>query len=153
MKLFLGFVLIALSVYLAKLFANKYTKIRLYYEDFYGFNRNLINKVSFSNYSILKIFEENDNDNSFFITAKGYLTDKKEFNKIDFITEEENNYLKRYLSEIGKSDRKKQIEFLSIIDQELRDKLNRASDDEKKYKPLYIKLGFIFGLITFILFL
>lgn len=153
MKLFLGFILIGLSVYLARIFSYKYTKIRLYYEDFYTFNRDLINKVSFSNYSIIKIFEESDSENPFFTTSKNFLIEKKEFNKVEFISDEENNYLKRYLSEIGKSDRTKQVEFLSLIDNELREKLKKASEEEKKFKPLYIKLGFIFGLITFILFL
>jgi len=151
MKLIFGFLLISLSVYLGKIYSSKYTKIRMFYEDFFEFNRTLINKVSFSNNSILRIINEDNNDSCFYMIAKKYLIEHDNAVELDFINLDEINYLKRYLSEIGASDRNNQIKFLNTIDVEVKDKLNLAIDNEKKYKTLYIKLGFLFGLIIFVL--
>ncbi len=151
MKIVFGFLLTSLSVYLGKIYSAKYTKKRKFYEDFYDFNRILINKVSFSNNSILTIVNENNEGSCFYMTTKEYLINNSTQFNLEFIELNEINYLKRYLSEIGTSDRKNQIKYLNTIDIELRDKLNVAIENEKKYKTLYVKLGFLFGLIIFVL--
>lgn len=152
MKILFGIILIAICTFTGKIIANKYTKIKIYYEDFYNFNRILLNKISFSNSSITEVLNTNKNESPFIETAKDYFINNN-ITKIDFISSDDNKYLYRYLNEIGKSNRTNQIEFLTIIDNELRDRHNLSIENEKKYKPLYIKLGFLFGLIVFIVIL
>ena len=75
-----------------------------------------------------------------------------EFNK-SYINKDEIEYFYNYLKILGTGDKDSQIDFLDKIDINIIEKQKQSIIDENKYKQLYIKLGFLIGLIIFILFL
>ena len=63
------------------------------------------------------------------------------------------NFYKNYLSIIGSGDRISQIQFIDNASEQIDIKYKNSQEEEKVYKKLYYKIGFLIGLMVFILFL
>ena len=153
MKLLIGFCVLALSSILGYLYAQKYEKRYKFYFSFSSFNKKIMNEAYFTQKSVKSILSESDNEDDFYKIADQYFT--KAENKIDYkyLNEEDKKYLFSYLKCIGGCDRDTQIKFVNISEEELKQRVKLSFEEKKKYFPLYIKLGFLIGLIMFIVFI
>lgn len=153
MKLFIGATSIVISTLLGYLFSRKYTKKKLFYCNFDNFNKILKSEIAFSQKTLKEIIKtQNLTNNDFLINFLSFLKDKDKFNlKIDYISNDEKNFLLEYYENIGKTEKGCQLEFLRQSEENLYFYYKNAMDSEKKYKLLCIKLGFLVGLIIFIL--
>ena len=151
MNLYVGVVSLILCTFVGFRLASKYSDRKRFFVDFYNFNEKMINEVSFTNKSILNITNQNGVYNDCF----NELLRKKIINEKLVMP----NYLKNddvilfneYGETVGKTDRDSQLKFLTAKRQELL-KINAICEvEEKKYKKLYVKLGFLFGLIILII--
>ena len=70
-----------------------------------------------------------------------------------FLTKNELEEVFAYVSNIGNSDKTSQLSYLNNFNEVLTEKLKVCKEEEGKYKNLYIKIGFLIGLILFIAFL
>ena len=77
---------------------------------------------------------------------------KMEF-KLDkhVFSNEDKEYVEKYMNNIGSVDKKTQLDFLSSCDIELKEKVAKCEQNAKKYKSLCIRLGFLIGLIGMII--
>ncbi len=57
----------------------------------------------------------------------------------------------KYLQNLGKTDKSSQVDLLNSFEPELENFLRIADGNNKKYRQVLVKLGFLFGLIVFIL--
>ena len=133
------------------LLSNKYIRRKKYFNDFYLFNKNLQTELNFSKSSILKIiedFSEKNSDFYYFITK--YFKKKNEEVNLSYLSSDEKDSAKKYLGSISTVDDKTLIGYVNGYSQKLSEMLELSVREEKKYKTLYIKLGFLFGLIIFI---
>lgn len=153
MNILSGIIVLCLSVALSILLSNKYTKRKTFYTEFSRFNEKILKEVSFTSSSLFKISKSLSFDNDFGLTTSKYFAGEKNVQTLAYLSKEENEYYLYYLSNVGLSDRESQIAFVSKTQQELVEKLKNSSEDEKKYKSLYVKLGFLFGLIMMIILL
>ena len=71
--------------------------------------------------------------------------------QFSYLTEDEKKYLADYFGMIGRSDAASQRTFLSAARAELAEKKKSAEEAYKKYFALYLKLGFLAGLILVVL--
>jgi len=152
MNVVLGLILLCLSTFVGVKLANKYTIKKEYYNDFCAFNKKLKNEISFSLKPLNIIIEEFDNGKLFFKCLENNYKYGEIPNSLNLDTYEI-EFLSNYLNVIGKSDRESQINFIDGTMDLINEKLKSAEDDEKKYKKLYVKLGFLFGLLIFIVLL
>lgn len=153
MKIFIGVLLIIFSTILGYALSQKYTKIKKFYHSFDSFNKLLKTEIAFSQKTIKEIVNQKKVDNDdFLINFVAYLEDKEKFNlKISYISSDERNFVIDYYENIGKTEKSSQLDFLKKTEESLSVYHKNAVDLEKKYKSLYIKLGFLIGLIIFIL--
>lgn len=151
MKLILGLVVVIISTTLGYTFSTKYKLKRLYYTSFYNFNKLLKNEVSFTKKTIIEIIDNIKESNIFYdnlkniFNIKNYKLENKNLNNDEII------FLYDYVERIGQTDPKTELDYLSSIELVLKENMDEAISIEKKYKPLCIKMGFLLGLIIFIL--
>jgi stage III sporulation protein AB len=91
------------------------------------------------------------NNSDFVVCLNEYLENKKfNFDK-KYLSLEEKEFFRIYLSNIGIHDKATQMDYIAGIDGRIEEYYSNAKNDEKKYKTLYIKLGLLFGLMLFII--
>ena len=152
MNLILGILGLIVSTYLGYMYSKKYIDRKKFYEDFFYFNKNFYNQVSYSQNSLIKVVKDKD-DNSYFNTLlKEIIINNNEDIKLsDNFLKEDEEFFKEYVANIGKSDYDTQKKYLSEMDSMIIKKMADAEENEKKYKKTYLKLGFTVGLIILII--
>ena len=71
--------------------------------------------------------------------------------KLKFLSDEESEFLNKYLQNLGRTDKDSQLNLLNSFEPELEKFIHSADNKSKTYRPLCVKLGFLLGLIIFIL--
>ena len=149
MKLILGVICVVMGVLIGYRFSDKFTQRKRFFNDFYLFNNLLKNEVAFSQRTIKSIY--NSFENSIFTeyVKDGCVDDKS----IKFITADERKVVKEYCLNVSKTDRISLMNYLNSMTATIEQYSKKATEDEKKYKTLYIKLGFLIGLIILVVLL
>lgn len=152
MKIILGIIALIVCTYIGYSLSKKYIERKKFYKDFFYFNKNLYNQVSYSQNSLLKIAREIKDESNFYTLLKEKIVDKNEKMNLSIkLLQEDEELFSEYLSNLGKSDYETQKKYLSEMDGIILKKLTEAEEDEKKYKNTYLKLGFAIGLIILII--
>lgn len=133
------------------LFSLKYNDSREFWDKFMFWHKKIKTEIAFSQNTLSEILHGDEKSDMFLSAAINYIYDKKSITKLKFLSEEENNFLKKYLENLGTTDKNSQLNLLNSMEQELSGFVQISQNKSKKYRPLYIKLGFLFGLIVFIL--
>ena len=153
MKIFLGILVIIFSTFIGYILSKKYTKLKSFYCNFDNFNKMLKTEIAFSQKTLKEIIDEKYSiNNDFLNNFKLYLENKENFClNINYLSSDEKAFLLEYFENIGKTEKGSQLEFLKKAEERLSTFYKNAIELDKKYKTLYIKLGFLIGLIIFIL--
>lgn len=151
MNVFLGIASIIICSYMGVIFSDKFTARNCFYNDFMNFNTKMKSVTSFSHQSISEIV--NELDDSDFKKCVVSLFGETEYCKLRYLSSEEQDFVKEYLNFIGKSDSVTQLSYLNSVESEIKSLSKKASEEYKKYRNLYIKLGFLVGLIIFVVLL
>lgn len=152
MIIILGIVLVFVCSYLGYCFSVKYRDKRIFFQDLYNFNNNLLSEVSFGRNSLKKILK--DKDKSLFYGLVNDITiNNKKVEKNKNFNDAEWGFLLNYLEKIGQNDSETEKNFLTSVKEKIYSELQNSILNEKKYKSLFIKLGFLIGLIIFIILL
>ena len=153
MKIFLGILVIIFSTFIGYVLSKKYTKLKNFYCNFDNFNKMLKTEIAFSQKTLKEIIAEKYSiNNDFLYSFKLYLENKENFClNINYLSSDEKAFLLEYFENIGKTEKGSQLEFLKKAEERLSTFYKNAIELDKKYKTLYIKLGFLIGLIIFIL--
>ena len=150
MRLFLGIVLLLLSLFIGYCLSGKYYFRRIFYTDFYNFNTLFGQEIAFKQTTLVNLINNQSNNTDFYFLIKNkVLTESNEF-CITYLTAQEKNFVYEYLEKIGKFDKNTQLEYLKNVSGIILEKQQNSIIDEKKYKTLYIKLSFLIGLILLI---
>lgn len=153
MKIIIGIFFLFLCTFIGYNLSLKYTKRKIFYGNFFNFNEKLLREVSFLQTTIVSLLNDIDINTDFYDSLKHYVNTKEfKFDK-QYLLEEEKNELNRYFKTIGTSDKNGQIEYLNSMDITLKNKRIQSEENEKKYRTLYIKMGFLIGLIILIILL
>ena len=67
-----------------------------------------------------------------------------------YIGSDEIEFFSDYIANVGGGDKISQNKFLENASDYLKEKCKSSDVEEKKFKKLYIKLGFLIGLVIFI---
>jgi len=155
MKVCLGLISIVICVFISFRLSRKFLEKRKFYQSFVTFNESFKEEVLFRQTLLYDLIEEIKNEEGVFYEAiyQFYFDKVNNKKKIEFLSSEETDYFYNYLSVLGRGDKDSQLAFLSETNKYIEDKFNSSLNDEKKYKNLYIKIGFLIGLIIFIIFL
>lgn len=140
-----------LTAAIGYLFSLQYGQAREFWAKFKFWHKKIKAEISFSQSSLSEIFESGEISDPFCLSAKEYLAAKKINTELRFLSKEEISFLYKYLQNLGTTDKDSQLNFLNSLEPELENYSENAAEKDKKFRPLYVKLGFLLGLIVFIL--
>lgn len=140
-----------ITAMLGYLFAVKYGQSKEFWDKFGFWHKKIKSEIAFSQNSLPEIFGKSTKSDVFLNYATEYVYGKNKPNKLNFLSDEETEFINKYLQNLGTTDKDSQLSFLNSLESELANYTQVAEKKCKTYRPLYIKLGFLFGLIVFIL--
>lgn len=147
---FLAFIPI-LTAILGYLFSVKYGEIRDFWDKFGFWHKKIKAEIAFSQNSLPEIFAEGKTSDAFSACVRAYMNGTGKSVKLKFLSDEETDFLNKYLQNLGRTDKDSQLNFLNSFEPELEKFIRIAENKSKTYRPLCVKLGFLSGLIIFIL--
>ena len=162
MKLTIGIIAIIICTFFAYRASVKYTKRKVFYDDFGAFNDKLKSEIAFSKNTILSLVASINDESDFGVLLKRRFNKNENVNALyEGSIARELKYLKRadvdfindYFNSIGKADGVTELKIINKYGEEIFKNLSVAVSDEKKYRPLYVKLGFLLGILVLILLL
>ena len=152
LKFLLCALMFSLCVGCAYWLTRRYKKRKDFFYNLDLFNERLVNEVSYTKIPLPAFAEKYEFTGDF----KKMLTDKKDdfqAEKYDFeyLSEDEKKFLCDYFRMVGGSDAASQKTYLSALRKEIEERRRTSEDIYKKYFALYLKLGFLAGLVLVIL--
>lgn len=127
----------------------KFLNERNFWEDFYFWHKKIKSEINFTQKTIPELINA-ERRSVFSELLDGYLkTEKLSLPK--FLSQEERNFVSDYVHTLGTTDKSSQLFFLNSVENKLSEFNDTHLLKYKKVGPLFIKLGFLFGVIIFIL--
>lgn len=160
-KFLFGLVMVAFTSFCGYLLARKYRQRKLFFRQLYEFNERFLTEIAYyrrpikefaSKYTyrgefgeLLEVFFVRLEDEAI---QENTFMDKTHF---PFLKEEERRAVEDYFLMLGRGDSISQRGYFSSIKDELFSECTKAEKACKKYADLYVKLGFLCGLLLLIL--
>ena len=160
-KFLLGIAIVAFTSYCGFVFAKKYRKRKLFFLQLKEFNERFLSEVSYyrrplgefaSNYVYKGEFQNFLRNFFAEIDALSQSNEKEiAFDDCEFLKAEDKNLIEDYFKMLGKGDSASQKTYFSAAKERLAKLYGDAENEYKKYGDLYVKLGFLCGLLILIL--
>lgn len=154
-KILLCVMAVTLCVMLAWLLTRKYRLRMMFYYNLHLFNERLVNEVSYTKIPLPAFMEKytfsGDFKRMLEVKRDARFDNGDEGCNMDYLSEDERKFLGDYFRMIGKSDAASQRTYLSAMREEITEKKQKSEELYRKYFSLYIKLGFLAGLILVVL--
>ena len=152
MRVVVGILITIISTYIGYRLSIKYHKRKIFFYEFSNFNKLLISELGFLKSPMPEIVKSINNKNSdFFNKINSFLdADHKDFS-INYLAKEEEEYFNDYVKNISEFDDKTLSSYLNLSMKNINNYYELALTEDKKFRPLYIKLGFLIGLIILII--
>lgn len=150
MRLILGLILLLCCTLIGYCMAGKFIDRKTFYNDFLSFVKKLKQEVSFGQATIIEIVKDT-NIGDFCLLIENYFNSNNKSIPYPYLNNDDKKVYLDFVEKIGKSDGKTQLDYLNDIEQNVSNEYTKASENEKIYKKLYIKMGFLVGLILLIL--
>jgi stage III sporulation protein AB len=162
-KFFLGLAIIAFTTFCGYLLSKKYRQKKGFFREFYAFNERFLNEINYFKRPLAEFIKTLDCNGEFSGLLEIFLSGLTlEENTVEntlsgsefsFLTKEEKTETIAYFSMLGKGDSSSQKVYFSSSKERLKALRDTADSTAKKYADLYIKLGFLCGLLILILIL
>lgn len=161
LKFIFGITMVAFTSFCGYLFAKKYRQRKLFFQQFKEFNERFLSEVSYyrrpikafaASYTYKGEFEQLLE--VFFGLLEGGQAQSRTFDlkaNFSFLREAERQTVEDYFLMLGRGDSASQKGYFSSVKERLSTLCDSAEKDCKKYGDLYIKLGFLCGLLILIL--
>lgn len=129
----------------------KFRKIFMY--DLYTFNERLISEVNFTRMPLSVFFTKYEYGTDFTLLLEKIKNQNFESVQVEYryLTIKQKQITEEYFTMIGKSDWKSQSDYLKNVRAELDKEKTETYEEYKKFLSLYVKLGFLLGLVLAIL--
>lgn len=160
-KFFLGIVIIAFTSLCGHLLAKKYRLRKDFFKQFKEFNERFLNEISYYRrpiqefigaYSYRGAFQDLLNHYCVSLRGSDYSAEiASQLAAYDFLTEEEKRTVEDYFLMLGKGDSASQKTYFSSVKEGISTLYAEAESAAKRYGDLYIKIGFLCGLLILIL--
>lgn len=158
-KFLLGVAMVAFTTFCGYLLSKKYRKRKRFFHELHAFNEQFLSEIAYSRRPIKefvagRIFygEINDVLSDFFLSAdEGVPFSFANDGEFAFLKEDEKRRVEEYFRMLGRGDSASQKQYFSSVKASLEKSRNDTESESKKYGDLYIKLGFLCGLLILIL--
>lgn len=158
-KFLLGIAIVAFTSFCGYLLSKKYRRKKLFFMQFKEFNERFLNEISYYKRPLKAFLFEYPYKDEFKTLIEAFLSVKEMGALIELLRSEEFSFLKAeekegiadYFSMLGKGDSQSQKAYFSSAKERIAKLYSEAESLCKKYGDLYIKIGFLCGLLILIL--
>lgn len=160
-KLLLGIAIVAFTAFCGYFLAKKYRQKKLFFTQFEAFNERFLTEISYARRPIKEFVESYTYQGEFGGLLRDFFIGLEESSKeermlldegeYNFLTKEELRVVEDYFLMLGKGDSQSQKGYFTAQKTALGKLRTQADETAKKYGDLYIKLGFLCGLLILIL--
>ncbi len=160
-KFIAGIAVIAFTTFCGYLFGKKHRLRKLFFTQMQEFNERFLGEIAYARRPIAEFVSACAYRGEFqALLADYFLSDDErspserilaETEKYDFLTEEEGQTVTDYFLMVGKGDSGSQNAYFSSVKEPIAKLRQKAENDAKRYGDLYVKLGFLCGLLILIL--
>lgn len=156
LKFLLGVAIIALTSFIGYLLAKKYRQRKEFFIQFCEFNERFLSELAYRRRPIREFASSYTYSGEFNELLEDFFRKIDEgttfdFCEYSFLTPEEKSLVADYFSMLGRGDSFSQKGYFSSVKETLASLLKSSTDASKRYGDLYIKLGFLCGLLILIL--
>lgn len=137
--------------YIGYFLSGKYRYAKNFYIQWVKFHQNFLTEMDYIRRPLKEVITKVQMEGDFAEFLKEYEKNHDWTEKIDFLSKEENEFLREYFYFLGRSDYLTQKEYFSACTKKLNELREKSEQDAVRYTDLYIKLGFLLGLIIVIL--
>lgn len=162
-KFFLGIVIVAFTSFCGYIFAGKYRQRKLFFMQWKEFNERFLNEIAYYRRPIVAFSSQYTYKGEFgkLIETFFQMLEEKnknfdsilEKNEYSFLKKEEKKMVEDYFMMLGKGDSSSQKAYFSSLKDGLGKMQENTMNTYKKYGDLYVKLGFLCGLLILLLIL
>lgn len=151
--------MVAFTTFCGYLLSKKYRKRKLFFHELEIFNERFLSEIAYSRRPIkdfaskyVFLGEFNDALMDFFVAIDdGRLFTVDDLQAYSFLKDEEKRFIEEYFRMLGRGDSSSQNAYFSSAKTDLIRYKNMTETESKKYGDLYIKIGFLCGLLILIL--
>ena len=158
-KFLLGIAIVAFTSFLGYLLAKKYRKRKDFFVQFTLFNERFLSEISYRRRPLSEFFRKYAYKGEFLTVLQNFfdrikserqepLTESGDF---DFLTNEQKSVTEDYFLMLGRGDSSSQKAYFSAQKETLINLEKQAKTDCKRYGDLFVKIGFLCGLLILIL--
>ena len=152
LKFLLCALLFSLCIGCSYWLTRRYKKRKDFFYNLDLFNERLLNEVSYTRIPLPAFAEKYAFSGDFRKMLAEKMDDfQAEKYDFDYLTDDEKKFLADYFRMVGGSDAASQKTYLSALRKEIEDRRSASGEVYKKYFALYLKLGFLAGLVLVIL--
>ena len=162
-KFIFGISIVAFTTYCGYFLARKYRQKKLFFKELQVFNERFLSEISYyrrpikefiSKYTYKGEFELFLQEYFEAMSVRGQMVDNVlQSAKYAFLKAEEKRVVEDYFLMLGKGDSFSQKGYFSSVKEPLARLQNEAESTCKRYGDLYVKIGFLCGLLILILML
>lgn len=155
-KFLLGVCIVAFTSFCGYFFARKYAKRKLFLGEMKEFNERFISEIGYYKRPLGEFISKYVYKGEFQFFLQGYYHSlekqtQTDFTDCEFLTTEDRLFITDYFLMLGKGDSLTQKNYFTGIKDALAKRYGEAVSEYKKYGDLYIKIGFLCGLLILIL--
>ncbi len=160
-KFFLGVAIVAFTTFCGYLLSKKYRKRKLFFAQYATFNERFLTEITYYKRPILSWLQEYAYKGEFAFVLEEYVRYIEEQiplvgtllenDAFAFLKKEEKNKIENYFQMLGKGDSISQKNYFSAEKEQLLHLKTSVEEQAKRYGDLYVKIGFLFGLLVLIL--
>ena len=159
-KFCLGIAVVTFSSFCGRLLAKKYRQRSGFFKQFREFNERFLNEITYSRRPLKEFIVAYTYEGEFRELLQDFYAFLKEnSSSLSFLKEgqyvflktEDKKIIESYFLMLGKGDSISQKGYFSSVKDTLCKLQNEAQNDAKRYSDLYVKIGFLCGLLLLIL--
>ncbi|MBE5746683.1 MAG: hypothetical protein E7352_00700 [Clostridiales bacterium] len=162
-KFIIGVALVAFTSFCGYFLARKYRQRKLFFKQFQEFNERFLSEIAYYRRPIREFASKYTYKGEFDMLLKDFFTTlenraimQAEFLDLpvySFLKSEEKRIVEDYFLMLGKGDSASQKGYFSSVKESLARLQKESEETCKRYGDLYIKIGFLCGLLILILIL
>ncbi len=137
--------------YLGYFLSGKYRSAKKFYVAWEKFHQCFLAEAGYTRRPLGAVLDQFKSEGVFGAFLSEYEKKHAWEGKIDFLGKEDNDFLREYFSFLGKSDYAAQKKYFDSVTGKLAGRREQSDKDAARYTDLYVKLGFLLGLIVVIL--
>ena len=159
-KLLLGLAVIGFTTFIGYLCTRKYRKRKAFFTQFSDFNSRFLNEISYFKRPVVEFITKYSYNGEFDDLLQTYIKNinalillekRLQSDDFSFLNKDEKQLLIDYFSTLGKGNSATQTAYYNGIKEPINNIKLQTEKDNKRYGDLFIKLGFLCGLLILIL--